>query len=278
MTYDGKIEYWKLDPGMLAVDGKSFVMQFESKFNGKTIKMELFGFDTGGSQTGFSNPINITVTSSPSAVAMPTLPTTSTTNSVGKLTVNFSGGTTLLASQLNELWARVNYDSKTEYWKLDPGMLSVDGATFTMQFDSKFDGTTMKMELFGFDTLSKQTGFSNITTFTITSSASSVVMPTFPATPPPLDTETTGQIDIPFFSGSLLASQLTELWAKVVYDGKTEYWMLDPGMLAVDGLSVYMDFTSAFNGKYLQLEFYGIDNDGQLTGFTNPVNLHVIVL
>ncbi|MFH0912881.1 MAG: hypothetical protein V1884_01165, partial [Candidatus Omnitrophota bacterium] len=72
-------------------------------------------------------------------VAMPTLPGTGATDATGQVSVNFTAGT-LFASQLSDLWARVTYDGKTEYWNLDPGLLSADGKTFSMQFTPAFDG------------------------------------------------------------------------------------------------------------------------------------------
>jgi len=272
-TYDGKTEYWKLDPAMLATDGASLSMQFESKFNGKVVKMEFFGIDTLGKQTGFSLPINITVTSGPSAITMPTLPSPLSTDPVGKITVNFSGGTTLLASNLNELWARVTYDGKIEYWKLDPGMLSTAGTSFSMQFSSTYNGKIMKLELFGFDTSGKQTGFSNPTNITVASGPSAITMPTLPS---PLTTDSVGKITLNFSGGTtLLASNLNELWARVTYDGKIEYWKLDPGMLAIDGSSLSMQFESKFNAKIIKLELFGFDTLGKQTVFSNTTNITV---
>src|SRR4030042_1291996 len=67
------------------------------------------------------------------------------TEANGAITLYFSGGT-LLPSQLSDLWARVKYDGQTYYWNLDPGLLATDGTSFTIQFDSTFNGKLVKLD------------------------------------------------------------------------------------------------------------------------------------
>ena len=93
--------------------------------------------------------------------SMPTLPSAASTDPQGQLSITFQNNTTLYPNQLKELWARVTYDNKTEYWKLDPGLLAANGSSLSLQFESKFDGKVMKFEFYGFDQEGKQTGFSN---------------------------------------------------------------------------------------------------------------------
>ena len=145
---------------MLAADGKSMAIQFDNSFNGKTIQMRIYGFDTSAKQTGFSNTSSILVNISSPSVTMPAMPANVTTDSQGKATVTFSSGT-LLASSLNDLWAEVKYDGKTEYWDLDPAMLNADGTIMTIIFNNSFNGKTILMRIYGFDTNGKQTDMSN---------------------------------------------------------------------------------------------------------------------
>lgn len=271
VSYDGNTEHWKLHPSFLAGDGKFFSMQFEPKFEGKVMKLELYAFDKQGKQTGLSNQIEITVTSLPSSLTMPTLPSAIKTGPNGDFTVNFLSGA-LLPTQLNDLWANVNYDGKTEQWNLDPGMLSADGKALKIQIEPKLDGKTLKFELYGFDTQGKQISLSNPMQIIVNSSLSIVAMPALPST---ATTDANGKLSINFTSGSLSDSTLSDLWARVSYDGKIEDWDLDPAILADDNKSLDMRFEPKFDGKLLRIEFYAFDKQGKKTALTNPIDITV---
>ncbi|MFA5099353.1 MAG: hypothetical protein WC547_00525 [Candidatus Omnitrophota bacterium] len=273
VKYDGKTEYWDLDPEMLAANGTSMSIQFDTAFNDKTVEMRIYGFDTQGVQTGFSNTCSILVNISATSVAMPVLPASVTTDSQGIAAITFSSGT-LLASQINDLWAEVKYDGKTEYWDLDPEMLAASGTSMSIQFDAAFDGKTVQMRLYGFDTTGKQIPFSNTTSITVDISAAAVIMPAMPAS---VTTNATGNAVITFASGTLLASSLNDLWAEVKYDGKTEYWDLDPAILAADGKSMSIQFGSTFNGKTVAMRIYGFDKNDIMTSFSNTTTITVAI-
>ncbi|MCM8780300.1 MAG: hypothetical protein NC908_00020, partial [Candidatus Omnitrophica bacterium] len=78
-----------------------------------------------------------------------------------------------------------------------------------------------------------------------------------------------------FVSGTLYASQLSQLWTEVTYDGKTEYWKLHPSMLTTDGKSIVMIFSDTFAGKTLRIRFYAFDLYGKQTQFTNYIDIYV---
>ncbi len=160
VIYDGKTEYWVLHPSMIAPDGKSLTMQFNSDFNNKIMLMRFYGFDTAGRQTGFTNQIAINVISNPSSVAMPVLPGTAATDPNRNVTITFVSGS-LFSAQLTELWAEVAYDSKTEYWRLHPSMITPDGVAIFIQFNASFSGKTLRMRFYGFDPTGSQTSFTN---------------------------------------------------------------------------------------------------------------------
>ncbi|HRZ15058.1 MAG TPA: hypothetical protein P5110_06055, partial [Candidatus Omnitrophota bacterium] len=271
ISYDGKTEYWKLAPGMIAPDGKTFSMKFDPKFNGKQVTMELYGYAAGdGAQTNYSNPVTFTVSSSGS-LTMPSATVPAETDLNGKITATFSSP--MLPSQLSDLWAIVSYDGKTEYWDLDASMISSDGRTFSMVFDSAFNNKQITMQLYGYSaSTGAQTTVGNQLTFKVTPSTSIVTMPTVQATG---NTDPTGKIVVSFTSGTLLASQINDLWAQVTYDGKTYYWDLDPAMLAADGKSLTMEFGSEFDGKTVSMEFYAFDKSNVQTGFSNPIAITV---
>jgi len=127
VTYNGKTEYWKLHPAMISSDGKSFSMQFGPEYANVSFQWQLYGFDTEGNKTNFSNTVGFRVVN-PGTVAMPSASAPSSTTAAGQITITLA--TPVLPAQLSGLWARVSYDNKTEYWKLDPGMLSSDGKNF----------------------------------------------------------------------------------------------------------------------------------------------------
>ena len=273
VKYDGKTEYWDLTPAMISSDGKSILMQFNSDFNGKSVAMRFYGFDKSGKQTSFSNSIVIQVDSSPSGVAMPILPSAGTTESSGKITLDFQNNTTLFPDQLSSLWAEVIYDGKTEYWILHPTMISTDGKSLTMQFNSDFNGKAMLMRFYGFDASGKQTGLTNQISINVVSNPSSVAMPVLPGT---AATDTNRNVFISFVSGSLFSAALTQLWAEVSFDGKTEYWRLHPSMITPDGASIFIQFNAAFSGKTLRMRFYGFDLEGSQTAYTSPIDISVL--
>jgi len=112
---------------MISSDGKSFSMQFGPEYANVSFQWQLYGFDTEGNKTNFSNTVGFRVVN-PGTVAMPSASAPSSTTAAGQITITLA--TPVLPAQLSGLWARVSYDNKTEYWKLDPGMLSSDGKTF----------------------------------------------------------------------------------------------------------------------------------------------------
>jgi uncharacterized protein YgiM (DUF1202 family) len=271
VKYDNKTEYWDLDPAMLSSDGKSMSIQFGSAFNGKTVNMRIYGFDTQGKQTSFSNSTAITVNISAPVITMPALPSNVTTDSTGKATITFSSGT-LTAGQINDLWAEVKYDNKTEYWDLDPAMLASDGKSMSIQFGSAFGGKTVTMRIYAFDKQDVITPFSNSTAINVNISPTGVTMPVVPSN---VTTDSQGKATVTYTSGTLLASQLNDLWAEVKYDNKTEYWDLDPAMLSADGKSMSIQFDTAFNGKTVQMKLYGFDTSNKQTAFSNTVSVLV---
>ncbi len=202
---------------------------------------------------------------------MPTLPSSVTTNNNGEAVVTFTSGT-LLASQLNDFWAEVTYDGKTEYWDLDPAMLSSDGKSFTIKFDETFDNKTVSLKIYGFDTAGVQTGFSNAVNITVEVAQASVSMPVLPSS---VTTNSSHTAVITFTSGTLLASQLNDLWAEVTYDGKAEYWDLHPAMLSSDGKSFTITFDSSFVGKTVIMRLYGFDTSGTQVPFSNSISIYV---
>ncbi len=93
-------------------------------------------------------------------VTMPVIPGTGSTDANGNITITFKSGT-LDKNNLSGFWAKVTIDGKTEYWDLGKGAISEDGKSVTLKFGSKYDGKTIAMQFYGFDTAGKQTGFSN---------------------------------------------------------------------------------------------------------------------
>lgn len=269
--YDGKVEYWEQSLSQLSADGTSVTFYFGEALNGKTVRLSLYGFDTKGIETGFSNPIDIKVTVKPEGVTMPTVPSTAVTDAEGNLTLTFASGT-LQASQLKELWARVKIDGKTSTWKLDPAALSADGKSVTLAFGEEFDGKVITMELFGVDNYDVQTGYTNPVNITVHSKPERLSMPVLPST---ATTDAEGKLTVTFASGTLKASDLSEFAARVKYDGKTEYWVLDTASIADDGKSVYLEFAEKFDGKTITMEFYGKDLAGVQTAFSNPIAVTV---
>lgn len=94
------------------------------------------------------------------SVSMPSLPATATTNRNGKVALGFTSGT-LFANQLNEFWAQVSYDGKTESWNLGTGALSAEGDSITMRFNRNFSGKTVTVQFYGVDVNGKKTNLSN---------------------------------------------------------------------------------------------------------------------
>jgi len=247
-------------------------LQFDPSFSGKTVAMKIYAFDKSNVQTGFSNASNIIIpTSQTPGVTMPVLPANVTTNSAGIATVTFTSGT-LTASQLNDLWAEVKYDNKTEYWDLDPSLLAADGRSMTLQFDTPFNSKTVQMKIYGFDKQNVQTGFSNSVSILVNISTTSVTMPTLPSS---MTTNNTGLAKITFTSGTLFANQLNDLWAQVTYDNKTEYWDFDPAMLSSDGTYMNVQFTTAFDDKTVLMRIYGFDKNNRQTALSNPISILV---
>ncbi|MDD5774832.1 MAG: hypothetical protein PHS64_02685, partial [Candidatus Omnitrophica bacterium] len=272
VVYDGKTEYWDLDPVLLNASGTLMTIQFDESFAGKTVQMRIYAYDTDDIQTGFSNMTSIIIPEAQTpSVTMPVLPSNVTTDYQGTALIAFSSGT-LIAGQLNDLWAEVKYDGKTEYWDLDPEMLSADGTSMSIQFDTSFNGKTVQLRLYGFDTNGVQTAFSNTSSILVNINATSVTMPALPAS---VATDSQGKAVITFSSGTLLASQLNDLWAEVKYDGKTEYWDLDPDMLSSDGKSMSIQFGSSFDNKTVQMRIYGFDTKGNQTSFSNTTTIAV---
>lgn len=272
VKYDGKTEYWDLDTDMLSADGKSMSIQFDQSFDGKTIAMRIYGFDKTGVQTSFSNSTSIKIDISSATVTMPVLPASVTTDSTGTAAITFASGT-LTSSQLNDLWAEVKYDGKTEYWDFDPAMLSSDGRSMSVQFDPSFNGKTVQMKIYGFDKQGVQTAQSNSTSIIVNISQTQLVMPTLPSS---ISTDASGQAIVTFANGSLLASQINDLWAQVTIDGKTEYWDFDPAMLSSAGTSMSLSFDSTFKGKTIIMRIYAFDKQGIQTAFSNSITITVI--
>jgi len=256
---------------MLTADGKSLSIQFGSSFDGKTVSLRLYGFDKNDIMTSFSNTATINVDIIPATVTMPVLPTNITTDNLGKATVTFTSGT-LLPASISDLWAEVKYDNKTEYWDLDPAMLATDGKSMSIQFDTAFNGKTVQMRLYGFDTTEKQIPFSNTSSILVNISTTSVVMPVLPAS---TTTDSTGKATVTFTSGTLRPTQLRDLWAQVVVDGSTQYWDLDPSMLNADGTILTMIFDTTFNGKTVLMRIYGFDTNGIQTSMSNQISILV---
>jgi len=100
-----------------------------------------------------------------------------------------------------------------------------------------------------------------------------VAMPLLPSTG---STDPNGKITIGFADQTtLFAQDLSDLWAEVQYDGKTEYWDLVPSMISSDGTSIVMEFTPDLNGKSVTMRFYGFDTSGRQTSFSNPIVIQV---
>ncbi|MDD4941767.1 MAG: hypothetical protein PHE65_07690, partial [Candidatus Omnitrophica bacterium] len=269
VTYDNKTEYWKLDPGMLSADGKTFTMKFDPAFNGKTMTMALFGYAASdGSQTNTTNNVTFTI-ASPGTIAMPAISAPAQTDLNRNISIGLASA--LLPSSLNDLWAIVTYDGKTEYWDLDPSMISSDGRTFTMQFEQSFNNKQVFMQLYGIAALDgSQTKVSNGVYFTVISAASPVSMPALPAS---VTADASRTATIMFSSGTLLPGQINDLWAEVVYDGKTEYWDLDPVLLNASGTLMTIQFDESFAGKTVQMRIYAYDTDDIQTGFSNMTSI-----
>jgi hypothetical protein len=198
---------------------------------------------------------------------MPVLPSNVSTDTAGKATVVFSSGT-LTASQLTDLWAQVTINGKTEYWDLDPAMLSADGKSFTIDFSDSYNGKTIALKLYGFDKQGVRTAFSNTVNIAVAMRKTPIVMPQVPAYG---STDSEGNTIISFTSGTLSKSALKSLWAEATYDNKTEYWDITPDALSENGKSITLAFDKSFNGKTVRLRFYGFDTDGLQIPFSNPI-------
>jgi hypothetical protein len=94
------------------------------------------------------------------SVSIPAIASTATTDRRGNVTIDFTSGT-LFANQLNEFWAQVSYDGKTESWNLGTGALSSEGNSVTMKFDRNFSGKTITVAFYGIDLTGKKTDLSN---------------------------------------------------------------------------------------------------------------------
>jgi len=271
VQYGENVEYWDITPQALSSDGKSISLQFSSQFDAMTVAMRFYGMDQEGKQTRFTDPVLVFVDAGTSTISMPQLPAEAVTSANGTAEIDFLFGS-LFSAQLNDLWAEVSYEGKTEYWDLHPSMLFSDGSGFSIQFSSEFDGKILNLRLYGFDRENKQTEFSNEVVLKVISSASQAVMPLLPEK---IETEAGITTKIVFTGGHLFASQLNDLWAEVSYEGKTEYWDLHPAMLSSDGFSFEIVFDPVFRGKTLNLRLYGFDTEGRQTLFTNLIQITV---
>ncbi|GEM_PF-1807710 len=204
-------------------------------------------------------------------VTMPVIPGTGSTDANGNITITFKSGT-LDKSNLSEFWAKVTIDGKTEYWDLGKGAISEDGKSVTLKFDPKYDGKTIAMQFYGFDNKGKQTGYSNAIKVKVESATSPVTMPVIPGTG---STDANGNLTVTFKSGTLDKSRLSGFWAKVTIDGKTEYWDLGKGAISEDGKSVTLKFDPKYDGKTITMQFYGFDNSGKQTGYSNAIKVTV---
>ncbi|MFA5100465.1 MAG: hypothetical protein WC547_06245 [Candidatus Omnitrophota bacterium] len=99
-----------------------------------------------------------------------------------------------------------------------------------------------------------------------------LTMPVIPATG---STDPNGNITITFTSGTLDKAKLSQFWAKVTIDGKTEYWDLGTGAISDDGKSVTLKFDPKYDGKIITMQFYGFDNSGKQTGNSNAIKVTV---
>ena len=271
VTYDGKTEYWVLNPGMISSDGTTMTMQLGSEFNGKTMQFSFVAKDLSGNQTLFSNRVTVLIDSSASSLVIPTISAPSTTDVNGNVTLTFTSGT-LKPADITALGANVTFNGKTEYWVLNPAMISADGKTIAMQLGSEFNGKVMQFQFIATDNSGKLTSFSNKVSFVVNSSASSLVIPTISA---PSSTDVNGNVTLTFTNGTLKSTDITDLGANVTFDGKTVYWVLNPSMLSADGKTMTMQLGSEFNGKTMQFQFIAKDNSGKLTSFSNKVSLVV---
>jgi len=271
VTYDGKTEYWVLNPGMISSDGTTMTMQLGSEFNGKTMQFSFVAKDLAGNQTLFSNRVSVLIDSSASSLVIPTISAPSSTDVNGNVTLTFTSGT-LKPTDITALGANVTFNGKTEYWVLNPAMISADGKTITMQLGSEFNAKVMQFQFIATDNSGKLTSFSNKVSFVVNSSASSLVIPNISA---PSSTDVNGNVTLTFTNGTLKSTDITDLGANVTFDGKTVYWVLNPSMLSADGKTMTMQLGSEFNGKTMQFQFIAKDNSGKLTSFSNKVSLVV---
>jgi len=203
---------------------------------------------------------------------MPGISALTQTDSARAITVTFTNGT-LSPLGLSGLWAKVSYDGKIKYWKLDPSMLSADGKTFTMKFGAEFNDKTMTMSLYGFAAFdNSKTSFSNEVTFLVHAQGT-ITMPSISG---PSKVYCDSGIDLTFAS-PILPDSLSELWAKVTIDGKTEYRKLSPALMSEDGMHCKLQFDHSLAGKTLTLQLYGIEKaTGVQTNLSNGVTFEII--
>ncbi|MDD5527198.1 MAG: hypothetical protein PHE11_07340, partial [Candidatus Omnitrophica bacterium] len=265
VKYDNNTYYWDLGTGALSADGKTVKVQMKSEHNGKVVSFAFLATDNSGKQTSWTQPVTVTITSSPSSVVMPTV-TSAVCDVNGNVTFTLSSA--LKPSDLKEFWAEVTYDGSTYYWKLGTGVLSADGKTVTIQLPSDYDGKTMSFAFFGVDTTGKKTGSTTAVSVLIDSNASSLIVPTVTSAVCDVNGNVTFTL-----SSALKPSDLKEFWAEVTYDGKTYYWNLTPGVLSADGKTVKMQLGSDFDGKTMSFAFFGVDTTGKKTGTTNAVSV-----
>jgi len=116
--------------------------------------------------TGTTSTTQQATSTGTSSITIPAVSGPANTDASGSAT--FTLASQLDASKLKELWAAVTVDGKTDYWKLDPSMISADGKSINMKFDtSKYDGKTMSLQFYGIDQDNKQTSFANQVTIKV---------------------------------------------------------------------------------------------------------------
>ena len=265
VKYDSYTYYWTLGTGVLSADGKTVKMQIGSDYHGKTMTFAFFGVDTTGKKTGTTNAVSVLIDSSPSSLTVPTV--TSAVCDVNGI-VTFTLSSALKPSDLKAFWAQVKYDNNTYYWDLGTGVLSADGKTVKVQMKSEHNGKVISFAFFAIDNSGKQTSLTQPVTVTITSSPSSVVMPTVTSAVCDVNGNVTFTL-----SSALKPSDLKEFWAEVTYDGSTYYWKLGTGVLSADGKTVTIQLPSDYDGKTMSFAFFGVDTTGKKTGMTNAVSV-----
>ena len=267
VKYDSNTYYWDLGTGALSADGKTVKMQMNTEHNGKVVSFAFLATDKSGKQTSWTQPVTVTITSSPSSVVMPTV--TSAVCAVDG-TVTFTLSSALKPSDLKEFWAEVKYDSYIYYWTLGTGVLSADGKTVKMQMGSDYHGKTMSFAFFGVDTTGKKTGMTNAVSVLIDSSPSSLTVPTVTSAVCDVNGIVTFTL-----SSALKPSDLKAFWAQVKYDNNTYYWDLGTGALSADGKTVKVQMKSEHNGKVVSFAFLATDNTGKQTSLTQPVTVTI---